>query len=481
LAMPLVANIKLKWPDAKISFLTKAKYADMLKTVPALNSVVAFNGVFPTIMAIRKEGYDYVIDIHSNLRSHFISLFSGAKRIFHYRKDSLARRLFVNFRLPSCTLEKHTLDRYFQALDFLKVPRSYQFPQKDAWPGSVEEFVCKKSPKICVIQTAFLGDCALTLPLIEKIKTKVPGSTVCVVAIAETKEIFSSCKYVDKVIVDNKRNSKYFFPEFVALLKKVKKENFDIAVIPHRSLRSALVSFLSGVPVRIGFSKSAGRIFLNRIVPFSWLMHDSDRNLSLFSCLGGYSGSYMSAFPFVEDKEEYDLSQTSLVAVNPGSAWATKRWLKEWYAEIIVKFHNLTGRKTIIIGGPSEVEYNGEVARMAGEERCLDLTGKTSLRQLISVIRRLKLFITNDSGPMHIAAICNVPLIAIFGPTTRELGFFPRGRNFLVLEEELKCRPCALHGSRTCPRKHFLCMRLLVPERVWKEAKRLYRPQRSEM
>jgi len=79
----------------------------------------------------------------------------------------------------------------------------------------------------------------------------------------------------------------------------------------------------------------------------------------------------------------------------------------------------------------------------------------------------LSVFVTNDSGPMHLAAAAGVPVVAIFGATTRELGFFPYGPGHRVIEADLACRPCGLHGARECPEGHFLCMRLLTVDQVY--------------
>ena len=122
------------------------------------------------------------------------------------------------------------------------------------------------------------------------------------------------------------------------------------------------------------------------------------------------------------------------------------------------------------MGGRGEKDWNTEIERLAGPENCLNLTGRTTLAELMEAIRPLKIFISNDSGPMHIAAALGVPAVGIFGPTTRELGFFPYGPGNKVIETQLACRPCALHGSRKCPHGHFLCMRLLTVEEVFKAA-----------
>ena len=101
----------------------------------------------------------------------------------------------------------------------------------------------------------------------------------------------------------------------------------------------------------------------------------------------------------------------------------------------------------------------------------IDLCGKTSLRELATVISQCSLFITNDSGPMHIAAALQVPLVAIFGSTTKELGFTPYGTNNRIVEVNLPCRPCSSHGKKRCPKEHFKCMRDISSEAVMLETK----------
>ncbi len=92
----------------------------------------------------------------------------------------------------------------------------------------------------------------------------------------------------------------------------------------------------------------------------------------------------------------------------------------------------------------------------------------------------LALFVTNDSGPMHIATASGVPTLGIFGPTTRELGFFPYGPGHRVLQVDLECRPCGLHGAKSCPRGHFLCMNLISADEAYRAAAQMLDAKRPE-
>lgn len=101
------------------------------------------------------------------------------------------------------------------------------------------------------------------------------------------------------------------------------------------------------------------------------------------------------------------------------------------------------------------------------KEKAINWVSQTNLKELIAAISRCQAFLTNDSGPMHIAVATRVPTVAIFGPTTRELGFFPYGSGHRVIEKPLSCRPCSLHGANTCPLGHFECMKTIGPDEVY--------------
>src|SRR5207245_7783151 len=106
-------------------------------------------------------------------------------------------------------------------------------------------------------------------------------------------------------------------------------------------------------------------------------------------------------------------------------------------------------------------------------ENALNWVGQTQLRELIAAVARCNVFLTNDSGPLHIAVATRVPTVAIFGPTTRELGFFPYGSGHRVIERALPCRPCSLHGGAKCPLEHFQCMKLIAPQEVFEAVQAL--------
>lgn len=483
LTAPVFRNLKARWPKAKLDILVKPQFREAVSKNAFIDRAIPFEGLLPTLAEVNRASYDAILDLHDTPRSRFITLLADSPVKLRYRKDSLARRLFVGFRIPSPALEKHTLERYLEPLAKLEVPVLHSGPELGDWTAGREKPELPDAPaNICLLQSAFLGDCVLTLPLLKEIKNLLPGSSVTVVTRPETAGIFSASGLAAEIIEDRKKTAASGLAEFRRLADELRSRSFDAAIIPHRSLRSALLAWRAGIPVRVGFSSSAGRALLTHKVPFSWLLHDVERNLALLSPLSGRLGA---SFPGLKRGAgaPYGPEDGVVAGVNAGSAWDTKRWPAEKWARLIRRLAAAHHGKVLMVGGPGEKAWNSEIERMAGPEHCLNLTGRTSMPELMEAIRPLKVFVSNDSGPMHIAAALGVPAVGIFGPTTRELGFFPYGEGNRVIETPLACRPCALHGSRECPRGHFLCMRLLTVDEVFRAAEECRKgaPRRREV
>jgi heptosyltransferase-2 len=468
---PVYKNLKAHWPDARISVLVKPQFAAVLEGHPGVDEVIAYRGFNEALSRIRAGSFTHLLDLHGNLRSRLLRRLSGVPHQAAYRKDALARRLFVAFGLPSPSLQRHTVDRYLEALTAWGVPVEGEPALTPAdWGGRGDGAGARN---VLVLQTSFLGDSLLTLPLLRRLKESLPSARVSVLALPKNADVFRGNDWVDEVILDDKRGRHGGPLGAWRIAAELKSRGFDLAVIPHRSFRSALVAYLAGIPRRVGFAASAGRFLLTDTVPFAWLTHDLERNLALARPLGGNSGTGLGEARYVSPappsaaltarlEEAGVASGARLAGVHPGAAWATKRWLPERFAELCRRL-KADGVTPVLVGGPGDAALGAEIARASG---AADLVGKTDLEELKSLMGRLSLFVTNDSGPMHLAAAAGVPVVAVFGATTRELGFFPYGTGHRVVEAELACRPCGLHGAKECPEGHFLCMRLLTVDRV---------------
>ncbi|MBI4051273.1 MAG: lipopolysaccharide heptosyltransferase II [Elusimicrobia bacterium] len=483
LTLPVFKNLKAHWPGCFTAALTKPEYAEILRGHPDVDEVIPFQGTRKALAEIQRRKFSHILDLHSTTRSIYISKVSGIFHQARYRKDALARRLYVAFGKPAPVLHKHTLDRYLESLSQWDIPVKYTEIELNGNHSTSATQEAKHSyKKILVIQTAFLGDAVLTMPLLKKLRSSFPNSHLSVLVSSETAEVFHGLQWLDEVIQDNKRESSSLlqkFRNFWRTAQILRKKRFELALIPHRSLRSVLLALLARIPVRIGFDSSAGSLFLTHTVPFSWLLHDAERNVLLLRPLtlkdetkGTNNGN--GAGDFVKtDSHPKKLRQAGiepgdlLIGIHPASVWQTKRWLPERFKELVLKLVKNLGAKVILVGSKKDKPLLDQIAEGTS---CINWAGKTDLRELMELMPHLNLFITNDSGPMHLATAYGVPTLAIFGSTTRELGFFPKGKGHRVIEVNLACRPCGLHGHLRCPEGHFLCMRLVSTEQVYQAA-----------
>ncbi|MFI5362274.1 MAG: lipopolysaccharide heptosyltransferase II [Elusimicrobiota bacterium] len=469
---PVYKNLKAHWPDARICVMVKPQFAAVLEGHPGVDQVMPFAGLFDALGKIRGGGFTHLLDLQGTLRSRLIRRLSGVANQAVYRKDALARRLFVAFGTASPSLQRHTVDRYLEALAQWDVPVA---PERELSPADwgSSRGGASAAKNVLVLQTSFLGDSLLTLPLLRRLKDGLPGARLSVLTLPKNADVFRNNAWVDDVILDDKRGGHSGLAGIWRISAELKRGNFDLAVIPHRSFRSALVARLAGIPRRVGFASSSGRFLLTDAVPFTWLTHDLERNLALAKPLGAESKASRGEARYIVPAPPSAALNARLAAagiapgarlagVHPGAAWATKRWLPERFAELCRRL-KADGLTPVLIGGPGDAALG---SRIAADSGAADMIGGTDLSELKSLMGRLALFVTNDSGPMHLAAAAGVPVVAIFGATTRELGFFPYGEGHRVVEAELGCRPCGLHGAKICPEGHFLCMRLLTVDQV---------------
>lgn len=471
LTAPVFRALREAYPDARLTALVKEEFADVLAANSDVHDRIILRkgeSLAAVVKRVRAQKFDIVVDLHSNVRSLTISALSGAKRRIRYRKAALARRLYVGWRLPSPELERHTLDRYMGALRRLD-PGEPLFK-----PGRLVSLP-ENPMRLLVIQTAFLGDAVLTTPLLGALRERFPKAQISVLCTPEVAEVFSRHPSVSEVILFDKRQKQKSLRSRWSLIKELRRKRFDLAVIPHRSLTSALLGAMAGIPRRIGFSSSQGRWLLTDAVPFRWGVHDVDRNLSLLTPLGVPEATgqlWLRPEPQVSEAIVGRLEKAGvrrgdfLLGINAGSVWATKRWLPERFAEVADRAIRELGAKVLFIGGPKDKPVM-DVVLSKMKEKPINWVGETNLRELIAAVFRCSAFLTNDSGPMHIAVAAQVPTVAIFGPTTRELGFFPYGTGHKVIEKELECRPCGLHGAKACPLGHFECMKSITTSEVF--------------
>jgi len=334
--------------------------------------------------------------------------------------------------------------------------------------------------RVLVFQTAFIGDLVLTLPLVQAIARRIPQALVDVVAIPSAANILENHPAVCQAIVYDKRGAEAGLRGIHSISRRLRKQRYDIALVPHRSMRSALIPKLAGVPVRVGFTKSAGRLLFTHTVKYQQAIHEIERNLSLLTALKIIppDRELPRVYPGPRDQQVVDelikkdanpsgSTSPDIVALAPGSIWNTKRWPKEYFVEL-VKLLVAAGTLVVLVGGTDDTVLCEEIRASAGQSHITNAAGKLTLLQSAELIRRTRILVSNDSAPMHLAVAVRTPVVAIFGATVPEFGFAPLGVHDQVMGTAgLNCRPCSIHGGNACPITTFDCMRRIVPTMVF--------------
>jgi heptosyltransferase-2 len=317
--------------------------------------------------------------------------------------------------------------------------------------------------KILIVQTAFIGDVVLATPLAEAAQRMFPESRIDFMVIPAAANLLEKNPFVHRVMIFDKRGQQRGLLALWKMAAKLKQERYDLALVPHRSLRSALLVWLAKIPQRLGFDRSAGAWLFTTRVPYRQ-KHEVGRNLDLLRALNG-------AVHTPAPKINWEEADTQIVvsffddnikgkwfcALAPGSVWPTKRWPAERFAELARRLIVETGAQIYLIGGPSDAELCVGLAREVGEA-CTNTAGKLTLRQSAALLDRCQILVSNDSAPTHLGVATRCKVIAIFGPTVPVFGFAPFGAGHGVIEKNLSCRPCSSHGGKRCPLGTHACM-----------------------
>ena len=340
-----------------------------------------------------------------------------------------------------------------------------------------------KNESILVLQTSFLGDTVLSLPLITEVKRRFPQTKLTLLCSPVGKELLQDHPDLDAILVDDKHAADGGWRGLIRKARELRSMGFSAALTPHKSLRSALLLFLARIPYRVGFRQSKGWFLFHRRVERELVRHDVERNLSVLKAFGIEPEDCCRdlVLPVKDSTQEsvvrllhsagVDLEKL-IVGINPGSVWPTKRWSADGFARLVSLLKQKFDCEVLLFGGPEDVEVAIRIQKLCGEP-VTNLAGKLSLGELPAAIGVCKIFVTNDSAPMHIAVARAVRTVAIFCATTPSLGFYPYTQDAVVVEKNLSCRPCGSHGGKRCPLGTEDCIRLIAPEDVFKAVENL--------
>jgi heptosyltransferase-2 len=328
--------------------------------------------------------------------------------------------------------------------------------------------------KILIIRFSSLGDIVLTTPVIKSLREKFPQSKIFFLTKSQYQDLLKNDPHIFSLIKFDPKEKHPGISGFFKLIQELKAFEFDLVVDLHANLRSFLIRHLLKTELKIKYDKRWLARFL--LVHFKFIkvkpMHTVNSYLGALKKIGVNSSekdpeifldregeNFLKDFLIEKNIEKDDI----VVGIHPGARWETKRWDEEKFTQVCQILNQKPKVKIILFGDQKDQEVIDRI-NPQGEGRKLFKAVNLPLNKFMSLVGRCDCFITNDSGPMHIASALGVPVVAIFGPTHPKLGFSPRGPENIVLTANVKCSPCSLHGEKNCHKKSRLCMDLIQPE-----------------
>ncbi len=317
--------------------------------------------------------------------------------------------------------------------------------------------------KILLIRLDHIGDLLMTTPAIHALKLRFPESSLCLLASPSALPIVAGNPEIDRTFFfrvpwyDGGRAQRFSCREYILLLRRLRRERFDAAIDFRGDFRVLFFfSFLGGMKQRVGYAALGGEFLLTRSCPYDETRHFVDANLALANCLDGPLAA--PGIQYFVNSSSTDVAHVDnflselgigagdrIVGIHPATIphWRLKRWAPARFAALADALILREGAKIVFTGGKEDAAELENIVSLMREKAWIT-AGRTSIPQLAQLIRRCRLFVTNDTGPMHIAAAVATPLVAIFGPTDpQRSGPCGNPEMIRVVRRDVPCRrPC---------------------------------------
>ncbi len=346
------------------------------------------------------------------------------------------------------------------------------------------KLVRKNLPRNILVRAPnWIGDAVMCEPAVRGLRALFPQAELTMLAKPAIAELFTVHPGLNCVLVYDDKGTHAGLSGKWSLAGTLRRRRFDLAVLFQNAFEAAFLTWLAGIPRRYGYATDGRGLFLtepiavpNGPVP----VHQVEYYWNLLKPLGMAGGAAPPTLSVSADEDRMvDVRLASagidpsgfIVGINPGSTYGSaKRWLPDRFAEVAKRLMRRLGEPkgapvaVVILGAKGEESLGKDIAAQLGGRSAV-LSGATTIRELIAVVKRCRLLITNDTGPMHIAAACGVPVVAVFGPTDWRTTA-PYGQERSIVREAVDCAPCLL---RECPIDHR-CMTRISVDRVYEAA-----------
>ena len=334
---------------------------------------------------------------------------------------------------------------------------------------------------ILIRATNWVGDAVMSMPALEAVRENFPASHITVLARPWVGPLYESHPAVNEVI-PYKRGYGYWkdSSEFLRVIRTLRALHLDMAVLFQNAFEAALIARLAGIKIRVGYNTDGRGLLLSHSVVRGkevLNLHQVEYYLTILRALGWDAPTRDPALRASPESvtrvrsllvskgiEDRDL----LIGLSPGAAYGpAKRWPVERFAAVGDRAIRKWGAKVVVVGTEKEKAL-GETLISATSQGAFNFCGMTGLGDALALIKRCQLFVSNDSGLMHVAAALKVPTVAIFG-STDSVTTGPRGRNARIVKHDLECSPCLKPECSA----GYRCLLAVQPEEVWKEMEKL--------
>jgi len=359
---------------------------------------------------------------------------------------------------------------------------------KSIFADNYAEVLEKKYRRILIIRTDRIGDVILSTPVIKSLRKKFPQAYIAMMVAPHAKDIVEGNPYLDEVIIYDKDSKHRSWWRTFKFASRLNKKKFDLAMILHPTNRVHLLTYLAAIPQRIGYNRKLGFLltYRKKHLKQEGLKHEAEYNIDLLSEVGATADAGDLFMPMKQDSEQYvqelfrkeGLSPTDkILAINPGASCPSKIWPAERFAQVAEKLAGIYNFKIIILSGSKEMCLANKIVLHYGiKGKVINLAGKTSISQMASILKRCALFISNDSGPVHISSALGTPVISIFGrkqPGLSPQRWGPLGKLDKYLHKDVGCIQCLAHNCR----KEFSCLKAISVEDVVSAAESILKTQ----
>jgi heptosyltransferase-2 len=342
--------------------------------------------------------------------------------------------------------------------------------------------------RILIRGTNWVGDAVMSVPAMREIRRVFSKARISLLVRPWVRDVYSAAEFIDEIIEYDNKGIHGGWVGRRRLVSEIRRSEFDMALLLQNAFEGAFHAWWAGIPVRAGYARDGRSLLLTHAVPIDpevQKVHQGYYYLGILSGIGLFrtrswqAGYSLSAAIGVRDSDceaARDLLRSKgirenqvIVGMNPGAFYGgAKRWLPDRYAAVADALAIKYGARIVILGSMSERSIGEDIAGLMSHPPLI-LAGETTLGQLMGLLKQCRVLVTNDSGPMHLAAALDVPQVAIFGSSS-DIATGPLSSRAVVVKHPVDCSPCF---RRECP-IDFRCMMRISKDDVLVEACRMF-------